>query len=119
YLAIPAQLLADLSWHELLGLSSDALWLDHLSNLLYALVLVVWEPIYVASGFSLYLNRRTILEAWDIELAFRRIRARLVPLLVPLMLGLGLLFMPPTPGALSAAESTPSATEARPEADRL
>lgn len=119
YLAIPAQLLADLSWHELLGLSSDTLWLDHLSNLLYALVLVVWEPIYVASGFSLYLNRRTILEAWDIELAFRRIRARLVPLLVPLMLGLGLLFMPPTPGALSAAESTPSATEARPEADRL
>jgi hypothetical protein len=28
---------------------------------------MVWEPIYVACGFSLYLNRRTVLEAWDIE----------------------------------------------------
>ena len=43
-----------------------------------ALVLVVWEPIYVACGFSLYLNRRTVLEAWDIELVFRRMRQRLV-----------------------------------------
>ncbi|HET8729831.1 MAG TPA: hypothetical protein VFM34_01815 [Moraxellaceae bacterium] len=35
------------------------------------------EPFYVAAGFSLYLNRRTELEAWDIELAFRRLRERL------------------------------------------
>jgi hypothetical protein len=30
------------------------------------------------SGFSLYLNRRTVLEAWDIELVFRRMRQRLI-----------------------------------------
>ncbi|MDR2113173.1 MAG: DUF4129 domain-containing protein, partial [Candidatus Accumulibacter sp.] len=29
------------------------------------------EPFYVAAGFSLYLNRRSELEGWDIELAFR------------------------------------------------
>ena len=35
------------------------------------------EPLYVAGGFSLYLNRRTHLEGWDIELAFRRLARRL------------------------------------------
>lgn len=35
------------------------------------------EPFYVAAGFSLYLNRRTELEAWDLELAFRHLRERL------------------------------------------
>lgn len=29
-------------------------------------------PYYVGAGFSLYLNRRTKLEAWDIEMQFRR-----------------------------------------------
>lgn len=118
YFFIPAPLLAEMSWHELLGLGSEALWLEHLTNLIYALVLVVWEPIYVASGFSLYLNRRTILEAWDIELAFRRIRARLTTLLVPLLFGLALLFVQP-PEALLAAQAVQSPTEAKPEAKRL
>ena len=118
YFVIPAPLLAELSWHELLGVGSQALWLEHLTNLLYALVLVVWEPIYVASGFSLYLNRRTILEAWDIELAFRRIRARLASLLVPLLIGLGLLFAQPSE-MLLAAEPAQSSAEAKPEAQRL
>ncbi|WP_312920891.1 DUF4129 domain-containing protein [Stutzerimonas nitrititolerans] len=118
YFVIPAQLLTELSWHELLGLGGEALWLEHLTNLLYALVLVVWEPIYVASGFSLYLNRRTILEGWDIELAFRRLRTRLMPMLVPLLLGFGLLFAQP-PAALLAAEAKQATAEARPEAQRL
>lgn len=29
-------------------------------------------PFYVASGFALYLNRRVKLEAWDLEIAFKR-----------------------------------------------
>lgn len=37
----------------------------------------VIEPLYVACGFALYLNRRTQLEAWDIDLAFRRMRTRI------------------------------------------
>ena len=38
---------------------------------------LVIGPLYVASGFSLYLNRRTLLEGWDIELGFRRMVERL------------------------------------------
>ena len=38
------------------------------------------EPFYVAAGFALYLNRRTVLEGWDIEIAFRRMAQRLARL---------------------------------------
>ncbi len=37
----------------------------------------VIEPFYVGGGFGLYLNRRTQLEAWDVEIAFRRMRKRI------------------------------------------
>jgi len=37
----------------------------------------VIEPLYVAGGFALYINRRNQLEGWDIEVAFRRLRRRL------------------------------------------
>lgn len=78
YLLLPPQVELDWSWQTLLSAASqDWRWLEHLTNVFYVLVLVVWEPIYVACGFSLYLNRRTLLEAWDIELVFRRLRQRL------------------------------------------
>jgi hypothetical protein len=44
--------------------------------LLFAAVTMV-EPFYVAAGFALYLNRRTLLEGWDIELSFRNLARRL------------------------------------------
>lgn len=44
------------------------------------------EPLYVAAGFALYLNRRTQLEAWDIDLAFRRLRQRLLEAGVAMMM---------------------------------
>lgn len=34
------------------------------------------EPFYVAGGFALYINRRTQLEGWDIEIAFRQLAER-------------------------------------------
>jgi hypothetical protein len=34
------------------------------------------EPLYVAGGFSLYLARRTQVEAWDVEMGFRRLTRR-------------------------------------------
>lgn len=52
-------------------------WADLLSNLFYAISLSIIEPMYVAAGFMLYINRRTHLEGWDIELAFRRMAQRL------------------------------------------
>jgi hypothetical protein len=42
----------------------------------YAAAVLILEPFYVAAGFVLYLNRRTLLEGWDIEVALRRIAQR-------------------------------------------
>lgn len=56
----------------------------------------VWlvEPLYVAASFSLYLNRRTQLEAWDIELAFRKLGDRLSALAqTPLALAFAVLLL--------------------------
>jgi hypothetical protein len=47
------------------------------TNTVYWLATAVIEPAYVASGFALYLNRRTVLEAWDIELNLKRMARRL------------------------------------------
>lgn len=38
----------------------------------YMAVVLFLEPFYVAAGFAMYLNRRVVLEAWDIEQEFRR-----------------------------------------------
>ncbi|MEO7830698.1 hypothetical protein [Roseateles sp.] len=38
----------------------------------YLAVVLFLEPFYVAAGFAMYLNRRVVLEAWDIEQEFRR-----------------------------------------------
>jgi hypothetical protein len=46
-------------------------------TLAYAIAITAIEPFYVAGGFALYLNRRTLLEGWDLELALRRCAARL------------------------------------------
>jgi hypothetical protein len=49
---------------------------QHVSNAITMLVFVLLEPFYVSAGFALYLNARTVLEGWDIELAFKRMNAR-------------------------------------------
>jgi hypothetical protein len=63
------------------------------------------EPLYVASGFALYLNRRTQLEAWDIDLTFRRLRQRLMDAGVALAL---LTCMSCLPWAAHAADANPA-----------
>lgn len=108
YLFIPQQLELDWDWQRLaLAASSEGLWLEHLTNTFYALVLVFWEPIYVACGFSLYLNRRTALEAWDLELVFRRLRQRLGSVAGLLLLVLGLLLVPASPPAMADEPNNP------------
>jgi hypothetical protein len=42
----------------------------------YAIAVLLLEPFYVAAGFGLYLNRRTLLEGWDIEVSLRRLAER-------------------------------------------
>jgi hypothetical protein len=46
--------------------------LDLFISVSYVLAVLFLEPFYVAAGFGMYLNRRTELEAWDIEQEFRR-----------------------------------------------
>lgn len=115
YLFIPEQVELEWDWQRLvLATGPQGLWLEHLSNAFYALVLVFWEPIYVACGFSLYLNRRTALEAWDLELVFRRLRQRLnsvVPLLL-LVVGLTLVQLSPSALADQTADPKPLSTQA-------
>ncbi|MDE1461443.1 DUF4129 domain-containing protein [Spartinivicinus poritis] len=53
---------------EIIGLL-DMTWLG---SMLYYFSMLLVAPFYVASGFFLYLNRRIILEGWDIELIFRQ-----------------------------------------------
>lgn len=69
-------------------------WLQHIGSL-FAMSLIA--PFYVAGGFALYLTRRSELEAWDIEINFRRLKARRkAPRMMPAaMVLLGALLMLP------------------------
>lgn len=67
-------------------------WLVHLNGALYLLAIAITEPLYVACGFCLYLNSRTLLDGWDIELAFRKLSQRLSHTLPTILVVIGLLF---------------------------
>ena len=109
YLLLPRQMDIDWHWQKLLfATPHEWLWLEHLSNAFYVLILILWEPIYIACGFSLYLNRRTVLEAWDIELVFRQLRERLLPVVSALLLGLGLCTMPFAQPVMAAEPPAPN-----------
>jgi len=56
----------------------DAEWLvlRHALNLLGFVADTFIEPYFVGAGFSLYLNRRSELEGWDLEVEFRRMTQR-------------------------------------------
>ncbi|HHC74993.1 MAG TPA: hypothetical protein ENK78_07960 [Thiothrix sp.] len=54
-----------------------SIFIDQATLFFYAMVVFLLEPIYVTGTFALYLNRRTELEAWDIELKFKQIAVRL------------------------------------------
>jgi len=57
-------------------------WWNWTDSLYYLIAVGIIEPLYVAGGFSLYLNRRVVLEGWDVELALKRLAAKSTPLLV-------------------------------------
>jgi hypothetical protein len=63
-----------------------AAWMKLTWNAFLWLGTSVVEPFFVGAGFGLYLNRRTQIEAWDVEIAFRKLRARLAAAASPLLL---------------------------------
>jgi hypothetical protein len=84
---VPVEFLSDsakLLWQTLF--ENPPWWARVLLNLCAWIAMTIVEPFYIGAGFGLYLNRRTQLEGWDIELAFRRIAARLAPNLALLVL---------------------------------
>ena len=86
----------------------------------FTLSIMILEPFYIATGFSLYLNRRTLLEGWDIELAFHRMIARLqhtgmINKVAGLLLSIALAccLTLTTPASAYAANTAPTAYEAK------
>ena len=94
--------------------------LDHrLATLGFMFAETIIEPLYVASGFSLYLNRRSELEGWDIELGLRRLAQRLaaervgVPgMLVLVVLTVGAAWLSPAPALADTRPAEAVATAA-------
>lgn len=84
------------------------MWLMLVVNIVDYLAVSLIEPLYVAGGFGLYLNRRTQLEAWDVEIAFRRLRRRLESASAALLwaLALPLALVLATTGDVRAQAST-------------
>jgi hypothetical protein len=96
-------------------------WLAWVFTGAYIGTVLLLEPFYLAAGFALYLNRRTQLEAWDVELRFRLMRRRLqrVPraaLGLTLIVCTALWSLPEAPAA-EPPEPPPVHPELRPEQD--
>jgi hypothetical protein len=83
-------------------------WAQLVFNAVAWLATTVVEPFYAGAGFGLYLNRRTQVEAWDLEIAFRRMRRRVaaVAVVVACACVLGPLALP-----ARAAETPPATTD--------
>ncbi|MDQ1091522.1 hypothetical protein QE400_000935 [Xanthomonas sacchari] len=78
FMFVPIELLpetARAAW-ALIG-DQTPVWADIGFNAIGWLAMTLIEPFFVGAGFGLYLNRRTQLEAWDVEMALRRMAARL------------------------------------------
>ena len=77
YLMIPDIYLENFDLWKWIIADVDSNFVAFIFNFLSYLAISLVAPFYVACGFALYLNQRTHLEAWDIELAFKRLAARL------------------------------------------
>ena len=60
----------------------------------HMIIVTLIEPFYVGAGFALYLNCRTRIEGWDVELAFRRMASRLTAAAALLLISFTFLSLP-------------------------
>ncbi len=117
FLFIPLDLLPD-SWRaawDMLRVAPPP-WALLVFNLLCWLASALIGPLYVGAGFGLYLNRRTEMEAWDVEMALRRLRERLLPAASSLVLLL-CLALPLAPAHAQDGDARP-ATAATEQSDK-
>jgi hypothetical protein len=112
-LFVPNIYLKEVFDHAGAVLKASPWWLSLIINVTSWLVMSVIEPFYIGAGFGLYINRRTQLEAWDIELTFRRLRTRLTQAASMLicLLALGLAVVPKAGHAYAAQASANHPTQ--------
>ncbi len=83
--------------------------------ILHLVGMTLTEFWYLGGGFGLYLNSRSHLEGWDIEVSFRSLAARLAEItgraVIVIVLGLGLSQMPAAQPAEALTEQTLSQAE--------
>ena len=117
FIFIPLELLPE-SWRAAWAMVSveAPAWAKLGLNLLFWLAAAVIGPFYVGAGFGLYLNRRTQMEAWDVEIALRRLRERLLPVASSLVLLL-CLALPLAPAHAQDADTPDAAQTATANAD--
>lgn len=87
---LPKEVTDRIDWNQILSDEFFATWVSVAGIIAMFLVM----PFYVASGFSLYINRRTWLEGWDIELTFKQLRHRLEKNAKPSALCILVVFLP-------------------------
>lgn len=105
FLFMPLELMSD-SWRaawEMIQRDTPA-WAKLGLNLLWWLAACTIGPFHVGAGFGMYLNRRTQMEAWDVEISFRRLRARLQRGASVAVVVLALALLPLWPGAVHAQD---------------
>ena len=77
WLFIPSEISADLGERIFSNrLDSIGYSVEIIAVTGFVLVMVFLEPFYIAASFAMYINRRTQLEAWDIEINFRKMANR-------------------------------------------
>ncbi|WP_428819469.1 hypothetical protein [Microbulbifer sp. MCCC 1A16149] len=72
YTLLPEQL--EIDWLPLLN--NNTILISWITNGVSLLIMAAVAPFYVYAGFMLYIGRRVELEAWDLEIHFRKMRAR-------------------------------------------
>lgn len=77
----------------------------------HMVIVTLVEPFYVGAGFALYLNCRTRIEGWDVELAFRRLATRLTSVTAALIIAVVVLCG--AQSSVQAAGQTDPATAVR------
>lgn len=90
-LFIPGEYLAESARWAWSALTQQPVWLQLAGNAVAWLATTLIEPFFVGAGFGLYLNRRTEIEGWDIEIVLRRLRTRIGKAATPLLLAVALL----------------------------
>ncbi|WP_020393867.1 hypothetical protein [Thiolinea disciformis] len=90
-------------------------WAELVQYIVYTLSIFLIHPFFVAGGFGLYLNRRSQLEAWDLEITFRHLGERLEKLAKPVLSSLAVALLTLIIVFTQGFLATPSYADTKPE----